>query len=61
MVMASGWLLFDRQFEPYRARLRWRPRGVAWDAVPESMVEYIRAIYTYDIVSYKEYISYTIS
>ncbi len=24
--------------------LRWRPRGVAWDAVPESMVEYIRLI-----------------
>ncbi len=26
------------------ARLRWHPRGVALDAVPESMVEYIRAI-----------------
>jgi hypothetical protein len=27
------------------ARLRWCPRGVAWDAVPESMVEYIRPIF----------------
>jgi hypothetical protein len=32
---------FDGQFEPYPARLWWRPRGVAWDAVPESMVENI--------------------
>jgi hypothetical protein len=31
MVMASGWQSFYRQFEPY----------VAWDAVPEPMVEYI--------------------
>ncbi len=24
------------------ARIRWRPRGVVWDSVPESMVEYIK-------------------
>jgi hypothetical protein len=41
MVMASGWQSFDRQFEPYLRALWRRPCGVAWDAVPEPMVEYI--------------------
>jgi hypothetical protein len=41
--MALDWRSFDRQFEPYPARLRWRPRGVAWDAVPESMVKWLNA------------------
>ncbi len=41
MAMASDWQSFDRQFEPYPARLLWRPRGVAYDAIPESMQEYI--------------------
>ncbi len=52
MVKAMGWQSFGRQFEPYlRASmaaasyyggaLRRRPCGVAWDAVPEPMVEYI--------------------
>ncbi len=43
VVKAAGWLSLDRQFEPYpraRANLNTvtvarRPRGVAWDAVPE--------------------------
>jgi hypothetical protein len=29
------------QLEPYPGRLWWHPSGGAWDAVPESMVEYI--------------------
>jgi hypothetical protein len=41
MVKALGWQSFDRQFEPTSARLWWLPCGVAWDAVPEPMVEYI--------------------
>ncbi len=45
MVKASGWRLFDRQFEPYLCALvrtlPLRPCGTAWDAVPEPMVEYI--------------------
>jgi hypothetical protein len=40
----TGWQSFDRQFEPSNptsARLWQRPCGVAWDAVPEPMVEFI--------------------
>ncbi len=32
VVKAAGWLSLDRQTS---ARIRWRPRGVASDAVPE--------------------------
>jgi hypothetical protein len=35
VVKAAGWLSLDRQFEPYLRAQRFRPRGVAWDAVPE--------------------------
>ncbi len=45
MVMASGWQSFDRQFEPYLRAFMAAPLRcggtVAWDAVPEPMVEYI--------------------
>ncbi len=35
VVMAAGWLSLDASSNPISARIRWRPRGVAWDAVPE--------------------------
>ncbi len=40
VVKASDWQPFDREFETY-LRLRRRPRDVAWNAVPESIIEYI--------------------
>jgi hypothetical protein len=44
VVKALGWQSFDRQFKPYpRAFLAapsWRG-AVAWNAVPEPMVEYM--------------------
>jgi hypothetical protein len=41
MVKASGWQSIYRQFKPY-LRAFWRRHcGVAWEAVPETMVEYI--------------------
>jgi hypothetical protein len=46
MVMASGWQSFDCQFEPYLRAFMRRPCGVAWDAVPEPMVEYIDPDFT---------------
>ncbi len=41
VVMALGWQSFDRQVEPYPTLLWQRPCGVAWNAVPEPMVEYV--------------------
>jgi hypothetical protein len=41
VVKTSGWQSFDRQFDPTSVNLWRRPCGVAWDAVPKPMIEYI--------------------
>jgi hypothetical protein len=38
---AGSHLIASSNFEPAPARLWRRPRGVAWEAVPEPMIEYI--------------------
>jgi hypothetical protein len=40
MVKAGNHLMIVRS-NPTSAHLWWRPCGVAWDAVPDPMVEYI--------------------